>query len=165
MTFAGEEYPYVNEFEKNLFIEEIEKEAEERISIASRRVSYPIMAGSSSLSDYYEKKYDLITTPMTWAEANNTAFGRNGRIVVINSRRENDFVLKQYKDARINGFDLSGNPVNFGWIVPLTMKIKTAPIMMILKPMLLHLLKLMQLKEIGHGWTERILMKQLKILI
>ena len=50
------------------------------------------MAGSSSLSDYYDKKYGLILTPMTWHDANNTAYGLNGRLAVIESEKENNFI-------------------------------------------------------------------------
>ena len=115
LHFAGMEYPYDDELQKELFIEEL-KSAERKVSLISRRVGYPIMAGSSSLSDYYEKKYDIILTPMTWADANNTAFGKNGRLVVINSQKENDFILDQYKDAGATGFDNTGNTVRYGWI-------------------------------------------------
>ena len=74
------------------------------------------MAGSSSLSDYYDKKYDLILTPMTWHDANNTAYGLNGRLAVIESEKENNFIHDQFKDAKVNGFDSSGNQVNLAWI-------------------------------------------------
>ena len=115
LHFAGREYPYDKELQKELFIEELNS-AESKVSFLSRRVGYPIMAGSSSLSDYYEKKYDIVLTPMTWADANNTAFNRNGRLVVINSRKENDFILDQYKNAGVTGFNTGGNTVRLGWI-------------------------------------------------
>ena len=115
IKFAGVDYAYRFESERELFIDELEK-AERRVSFISRRVSYPIMAGSSSLSDYYDKKYDLILTPMTWHDANNTAYFRNGRLAVIESEKENDFIHDQFKDAKVNGFDSSGNQVNLAWI-------------------------------------------------
>ena len=85
-------------------------------SLSSVEGSYPIMAGSSSLSDYYDKKYDLVLTPMTWHDANNTAYGLNGRLAVIESEKENNFIHDQFKDAKVNGFDSSGNQVNLAWI-------------------------------------------------
>ena len=54
IEFAGNIYPYDYNSEKELFIEELQN-AERRVSFISKRVSYPIMAGSSSLSDYYDK--------------------------------------------------------------------------------------------------------------
>jgi hypothetical protein len=115
LEFAGNHHTYSSNSERELFIDEIER-AENKVSFVSRRVGYPIIAASSSLSDYHEKKYDLITTPMTWKDANNTAFARNGRLVTIESKKENDFILEKYKDAAENGFDSTGNPVTLGWI-------------------------------------------------
>jgi hypothetical protein len=114
IEFAGKTLGYENNFERDLFIEEIEK-AESEISILKKTVSYPIMAGSSSLSDYYKKKYDLVSTPMTWKAAKSRARQLNGRLVVIQSQREQDFVFNQYKDGAL-GFDPNGNPVKYGWL-------------------------------------------------
>ena len=131
LHFAGEEYSYDNELQKELFIEELNS-AESKVSFLSRRVGYPIMAGSSSLSDYYEKKYDIVLTPMTWADANNTAFNRNGRLVVINSRKENDFILDQYKDASVTGFNTGGNTVRLGGLEQRIVRIKMAQLLIVI---------------------------------
>jgi hypothetical protein len=69
IEFGGKVLSYDNKYEKNLFIDELER-AESHISYARKTISYPIIAGSDSLKEYYEQKYDLITTPMSWAEAN-----------------------------------------------------------------------------------------------
>ena len=45
-------------------------------------------------------KYELITTPMTWADANRTAFDKKGRIVCIDSSTENNIVYQLLKDAK-----------------------------------------------------------------
>ena len=114
IQFADRVFSYKNEYERNLFIREIEN-AESEISVLKKTVSYPIMAGSSSLTEYYEKKYDLISTPMTWSQANARALLLNGRLVVIQSQVEQDFVYNQYDDGAL-GFDPSGNSVKYGWI-------------------------------------------------
>ena len=114
IEFAGNTLTYKNHFERDLFIEEIEK-AESEISILKKTVSYPVMAGSASLSEYYDKKYDLVSTPMTWDAAKRRARQLNGRLVVINSQREQEFVYRQYKDGAL-GRDPQGNPARYGWI-------------------------------------------------
>ena len=95
----------------DLEVRQSEKEAQFR----SKRVSYPIIAASSSLSDYYDKKYDLINTPMTWAEANRTAFNKNGRLVIIGSVQEQNFIYKLFKTAS-RGTSTDGLSVTYGWI-------------------------------------------------
>ena len=114
IEFAGNTLTYSNHIERDLFIEEIEK-AESEISVLKKTVTYPVMAGSYSLTDYYSKKYDLVSTPMTWEAAKSRARQLNGRLVVINSQREQEFVYKQYKDGAL-GRDPEGNPVRYGWI-------------------------------------------------
>ena len=103
IEFAGNIYPYDYNSEKELFIDELER-AERRVSFISKRVSYPIMAGSSSLSDYYDKKYDLILTPMSLKDANDTAFAENGRLVIIESEKENDFISRSVQKCRSKWF-------------------------------------------------------------
>ena len=113
IEFAGKILSYRNYFERNLFIEEIES-AESRISIRRKTIGYPIIAGSSSLTEYFEKKYDLITDLSTWGDANSTAISLNGRLVSIESQREHEFILNQFRD--VYGQDPSGAPVTLGWI-------------------------------------------------
>ena len=115
IEFAGKTYSYSSDIEKELFVEELHT-AERRASFISRRISYPIMAGSSSISDYYDRKYDIILNPMTWHDANNTAFARNGRLVIIESQKEQEFIHKEYQKAGVNGFDSDGNSINLAWI-------------------------------------------------
>ena len=67
IEFAGNTLTYNNYFERNLFIEEIEK-AESEISILKKTVDYPVME-VPLWQKYYDKKYDLVSTPMTWEAA------------------------------------------------------------------------------------------------
>ena len=53
---------------------------------------------------------------MTWHDANNTAFARNGRLVIIESQKEQEFIHKEYQEEGVNGFDSDGNSINLAWI-------------------------------------------------
>ncbi|MFL2927327.1 MAG: lectin-like protein, partial [Opitutales bacterium] len=91
------------------------KQSEQKAKLQRTRINYPVIAASSSLSDYYDKKYDLINTPMTWAEANRTAFNKNGRLVIIGSVQEQNFINKLFKTAS-RGTSTDGTSVTYGWI-------------------------------------------------
>ena len=105
---------YEKEYEKNFFIGEIEK-AEKESSLKSITVRYPMIASSTGLSQYIERKYDLNTTLATWSEAVQSANDRNGRLVSIGSLNENRIVWNLLQDA---GYGLSptNQRVNYAWI-------------------------------------------------
>ena len=56
------------------------------MALRSGRFQTPLIASSTGGStNLIDLKYELITTPMTWADADKTAFDKKGRIVCINS--------------------------------------------------------------------------------
>lgn len=70
------------------------------IALQSGRFQTPLIASSTGGSaNLIDLKYELFTTPMTWADANKTAFDKKGRIVCINSSSENNVVYQLLKDA------------------------------------------------------------------
>ena len=92
IRFGSNEIAYSSVAEKNLFLHELES-LEQRNLSGRRSFSYPIIAGSSGTSDYYDKKYKLIENLATWREANETAKNLNGRLLSIESEAEETLLL------------------------------------------------------------------------
>lgn len=114
IVFDGQELTFTSEVQLKLFEEEIHQ-LEKKAAFTRTSVSYPMIAASSGLDEYYEKKYDLIETPMTWAEANQTAFESNGRLVIIGSVQENNFIRKLLQKVE-RGISQGGGAVTYSWI-------------------------------------------------
>ena len=114
LVLGGKNLSFDDNVELKLFERDI-KQSERKARLSRTRVSYPIIAASSSLKDYYDKKYDLIHTPMTWSEANQTAFDNNGRLVCIGSVQEKNFIYKLIKTAD-RGTSPEGTSVSYAWI-------------------------------------------------
>tara|TARA_Y100001978_G_scaffold203333_1_gene228396 strand:- start:26797 stop:38664 length:11868 start_codon:yes stop_codon:yes gene_type:complete len=88
-------------------------------ALPSGRFRGPIVASSAGGggTNLVEHKYELVTTPMTWADANNSAYTRNGRLVSINSAAENNIVYQLLKDAMAFGLLPDGSGiVQHAWI-------------------------------------------------
>ena len=105
---------YEKEYEKNFFIGEIEK-TEKESSLKSITIRYPMIASSTGLSEYIERKYDLNTTLATWAEAVQSANDRNGRLVSIGSSDENRIVWNLLQSAGY-GVGPTGQLLKYAWI-------------------------------------------------
>ena len=111
---GGRKLTFKDHADLKLFDYEV-KQSERNAQLSRTRVNYPVIAASTSITDYYNKKYDLIDTPMTWADANQTAFNLNGRLVSIGSEQEQNFIYKLFKTAR-RGTTTGGSSVPYGWI-------------------------------------------------
>ena len=75
---------YEKEYEKDFFIDEIER-VEKESTRTSLTLRYPLIASSSGLTEYIERRYDLNNTLSTWDEAVQSARTHNGRLVKIDS--------------------------------------------------------------------------------
>ena len=117
IRFGGEEYMYSHAEELGLFKHEIQ--ASERRSYLHRiPVRYPRFASSSGLTGYYERKYDLFTSPKSWDDANSIAAENNGTLVVIGSKAENNLISRLLNPDHIDylGFDDQNQTVEMTWI-------------------------------------------------
>ena len=117
IRFGGEEYMYSHAEELGLFQHEVQ--ASERRSYLHRiPVRYPRFASSSGLTGYYERKYDLFTSPKSWDDANSIAAERNGTLVVIGSKAENNLISRLLNPDHIDyfGFDDQNQTVEMTWI-------------------------------------------------
>ena len=86
-------------------------------SLRGGRFQTPLIASSLGGTNLLDAKYELITTPMTWADANQTAFNKKGRLVCINSSIENNIVFQLLKDAKTFGILPDGSSaVQYSWI-------------------------------------------------
>ncbi len=103
--------------ERSLFEEEV-RAAEKKAFLRQIPVRYPRLAASSGLTDYYDRKYDLIINPSTWLEAKTAAEENNGTLVIIGTATENRFIRSLFtKDQeRYPGYDESNNSVDLVWI-------------------------------------------------
>ena len=116
IRFGSNEIAYTSDIDKNLFTHELEI-AETRNLKGRRSFSYPIIAGSSGTSQYYENKYELVTTLSTWDQAIATAKDMGGRLVSIESEAEQTFVVSLLKEVEDLGLDDKNNPlVSYGWL-------------------------------------------------
>ena len=96
ISFGGAEIPYESEEELMLFEHEVNR-SEKEAYLKLIPVRYPRLATSSGLTDYYNKKYDLVSNTSTWLEAKTAAEENNGTLVIINSEVENRFIQSLFK--------------------------------------------------------------------
>ncbi|MDC0157457.1 LamG domain-containing protein, partial [Verrucomicrobia bacterium] len=76
----------------------------EHEAIRTGRFQSPLIASSlGGGTNLNELRYELITTPMTWDDANLNASLRSGRLVSISSAVENNIVYQLLKDAAAFG--------------------------------------------------------------
>ncbi|MFL2912831.1 MAG: lectin-like protein, partial [Opitutales bacterium] len=117
LLMGGKKFLYSNLKEFELFSHDV-RTAENRAFLNQIPIRYPRTASSSGLTDYYERKYDLITNPSTWEEAKAIAAENNGTLVIINSEEENRFIRNMLDPDQVDyfGFDDEGNQVELAWI-------------------------------------------------
>jgi hypothetical protein len=114
VELAGNIYEFPSE-EGALVFERRVRDAEGRD--LRRPVRYPVIAGSSGSTNLIDRKYELITTPVNWSQAQSMANAQGGRLVCIGSAWENSIVLKLLRDAKTMGFlpEFNGT-VAYSWI-------------------------------------------------
>ena len=98
IALGDEQIKYANEYEKDLFLREI-RESERRSSNRSHQVTYPLLAGSSGITQYYEKRYKVYDGLYTWTDAVQIANAQNGRLATIDSAEENRLIWNLLQTA------------------------------------------------------------------
>lgn len=87
------------------------------LALRDKRFRSPLMASSTGGTHLTAVRYELVTTPMTWADANQTAGQKKGRLVCINNATENNIVYQLLKDAMAMGLLPDGSGVvQYSWI-------------------------------------------------
>ena len=87
------------------------------LALRDKRFRSPLMASSTGETHLTAVRYELVTTPMTWADANQTAGQKKGRLVCINNATENNIVYQLLKDAVAMGLLPDGSGVvQYSWI-------------------------------------------------
>ena len=102
MEFAGSPLTFSSNAEKDLFKTQ-SFQAERRAQALRSSVQYPVIAGSNGVTVFLEQRYQVVTTPMTWAQAEANATAENGRLVCIGSVAENAYVNEILSQANIGG--------------------------------------------------------------
>ena len=102
MEFAGSPLTFSSTAEKDLFKTQ-SFQAERRAQALRSSVQYPVIAGSNGVTVFLEQRYQVVTTPMTWAQAEANATAENGRLVCIGSVAENAYVNEILSKANIGG--------------------------------------------------------------
>ena len=101
VLFAGQKITFSSDVEKAFFEENVQG-AERRAARSLTTINYPYLAGSNGVTNYFTKRYEVISTPMTWANADLNATSKNGRLVCIGSQAENDYVQKLLTDSNLS---------------------------------------------------------------
>ena len=121
LSLGGQEISFKSEAEKDLFVEMVEI-AEMRARSTMTTVKYPVMAGSNGVTVFLEKRYEIVTTPTSWAAAHADASTRRGRLLCIGSAAENAYVMQLLSSANLGGatqvwIGLTDNPLQDGSIL------------------------------------------------
>ena len=88
------------------------------MALRDKRFRNPLVASSTGQTTLTAVRYEVVTTPMTWADADQTAYQKNGRLVCINNATENNIVYQLIKDAMALGLMPDGaGAVKYTWIV------------------------------------------------
>ena len=102
----------VEALEKRIF------DAERRGSITGY-VKYPLVASSTGALNLIDLRYTLFTNRLSWKQAQQVAFEKNGTLVNINSSYENTVIYNLLSDAAAIGlfpFNESNETVKYTWI-------------------------------------------------
>ncbi|MFL2913994.1 MAG: immunoglobulin-like domain-containing protein [Opitutales bacterium] len=102
LEFAGSPLTFSSTAEKDLFKTQ-SFQAERKAQAFRSSVQYPVIAGSNGVTIFLEQRYQVVTTPMTWAQAEANATAENGRLVCIGSVAEDAYVKEILSKANIVG--------------------------------------------------------------
>ena len=120
LSFGGQEISFKSNAEKNLFVEIVET-AELQAKSTMTTVKYPAIAGSNGVTSFFEKRYEVVSTPATWAAAHADASNKNGRLICIGSAAENSYAMQILSEANLTNSQIwigaTDNPLQQGSVL------------------------------------------------